>query len=121
MNDFQPSRERENCAMPPKRKATGVGRGGKQAKTEPAAAQPSTARQMVDALKKAGDDRKKTAKVDSFCHQLANSGRVSLAFSSKSSRFFFVLIVKVFRNSDVENCIYSPVNSFVVFQADLTH
>ena len=67
--------------MPPKRKATGAGGGGKKkAKTEPAPEQPSTARQMVDALKKAGDDRKKTAKVDSCCYQFANNGRVSLAF-----------------------------------------
>jgi len=65
--------------MPPKRKATGAGRGGKKAKTEPAQAQPSTARQMVDALKKAGDDRKKAAKVDSYCYQFASNGRVSFA------------------------------------------
>jgi len=56
--------------MPPKRKATGAGRGGKKAKT---------ARQMVDALKKAGDDRKKAAKVDSYCYQFASNGRVSFA------------------------------------------
>jgi len=64
--------------MPPKRKAGGgSGRGGKKAKKEPAPAQPSTARQMVDALKKAGDDRKKTIKVDSYCYQLADKGQVS--------------------------------------------
>ena len=65
--------------MPPKRKAAGPGRGGKKAKTEPTSAQPSTARQMVDALKKAGDDRKKTTKVDSYCYQyqLADNGQVS--------------------------------------------
>jgi len=66
--------------MPPaKRKAGGgaAGAGGKKAKkTEPA--QLSTARQMVDALKKADDDRRKTAKVDSHCHQLPSSARVSL-------------------------------------------
>jgi len=65
--------------MPPKRKAAGSGRGGKKAKTEPTAAQPSTARQMADALKKAGDDRKKTTKVDSYCYQLAGNGQVSFA------------------------------------------
>jgi len=63
--------------MPPKRKATGTGPGGKKAKSEPAAAQPTTARQMVDALKKAGDDRKKTAKVDKYCYQLVSNGQVS--------------------------------------------
>jgi len=64
--------------MPPKRKATGTGPGGKKAKSEPAAAQPTTARQMVDALKKAGDDRKKTAKVDKYCLQFVSStGQVS--------------------------------------------
>ena len=65
--------------MPPKRKATGTGPGGKKVKSGPAAAQPTTARQMVDALKKAGDDRKKTAKVDKYCFQLASNGQVSLA------------------------------------------
>ena len=64
--------------MPRKRKAAGgSGRGGKKAKTEPAPAQPSTARQMVDALTKAGDDRKKTIKVDSYCYQVADKGQVS--------------------------------------------
>lgn len=66
--------------MPPaKRKAGGAaGRGGKKSKTEPVAAaeQPSAARQMVDALKKADDDRRKTAKVDSYCCQLASNGHV---------------------------------------------
>jgi len=67
--------------MPLKRKVAAggpasAGRGGKKAKTE--AAQPSTARQMVDALKQAGDDRKKTTKVDSFCYQLASDAQVSL-------------------------------------------
>jgi len=69
--------------MPPaKRKAAGggtAGAGGKKAKKDTATAQPSTARQMVDALKKAGDDRRKTAKVDAYCHQLANNGSVRLS------------------------------------------
>jgi len=78
--------------MPPKRKATGAGagRGGKKAKTESAAVtQPSTARQMVDALKKAGDDRKKTTKVDRFCHQLAGNGQVSLDKESMLFKYKF--------------------------------
>jgi len=65
--------------MPPKRKAARSVGGGKKAKTEPAPAQTSTAQQMVDALKKAGDDRKKTTKVDSYCYQLANNGQVSFS------------------------------------------
>ena len=69
----------DNIAMPPKRKTSApAGGDGKKAKTEPAA-QQSSARQMADALKKAGgDDRKKTAKVDTHC-ALANSGHVSWA------------------------------------------
>ena len=80
--------------MPPKRSAAGAGRGnsrgGKKAKTEEPAA--STARQMVDVLKKSGDDRKKTRKVDAQCSLASQSGcRVRLAAAnSRCFKFRFV-------------------------------
>lgn len=87
--------------MPPKRKAgAAASHGGKKVKTAPAvgAAQPSTAQQMVDALKKAGDDRKKTAKVDSYCYQFANNGQVSSA-----TRCITVSCVRLYQTMKIRN------------------
>jgi len=109
--------------MPPKRKATGAGVGGKKAKTEPSSAQPSAARQMAEVLKKAGNDRKKTVKVDSYCSQFANNGRVSLAafYERFQVKVYTSLCLnftsrnmKVRSNFTVETTFIS-VSSFVIF------